>query len=180
MGKIFERELKGILSANEDVLERVTKTCDPGERACYMMIKEKSFMVIRGAGSLGVDLVAIRDGMSFPIEVKSSSSDTLRFSRSEKLIIQAQEMIDDCKRVGLVPLYAFRLKGKRGDAWRMFTLDIGPLDETYKGMPKLIYGYLSKVRPSKEGNYIMRWNDGKKLSEFIEYVNHMSGGRPRQ
>jgi len=166
MGRIFERELKGILSANEDVLARVTKTCDLEERAGYMKIRETPFMVVRGAGSLGVDLVAIRSGLSLPIEVKSSTSDVLRFSRSEKLVIQAQEMIDDCKRVGLMPVYAFRYKRQRGDAWRIFTLDVGRLD----GRLKLVYERLPKIAPSKEGNLIMRWNDGMPLSKFIEYL----------
>ena len=166
MGKIFERELKGILKADEDVLRRVTKTCSYEEKAGYMRIQERPFMVIRGAGSLGIDIVAIRYGVSLPIEVKSSASDVLRFSRSEKLAIQAEEMMEDCKRVGLMPIYAFRHKGQRGDAWRIFTLDIGPLN----GRLKLIYNRLPKIAPSKEGNLIMRWKEGMPLSKFIDYV----------
>ena len=166
MGKIFERELKGILNANEDVLARVTKTCDAMERMGYLRIREKPFMVVRGAGSLGVDLVAISAGLSLPIEVKSSTSDVLRFSRNENLAIQAQEMIDDCRRVGLMPIYAFRYKRQRGDAWRIFTLDVGPLN----GRLKPVYQRLPKIMPSKEGNLIMRWNDGMPLSRFIDYV----------
>src|SRR4030043_1441073 len=156
MGRIFERELKGILRADPDMLVRVTKTCDEDERTAYYRIKERPFMVIRGAGSLGVDLVAIRSDMSLPIEVKSSVSDVLRFSRSEKLAIQAQEMMDDCRRVGLMPIYAFRYKRHRGDAWRVFTLDIGPLN----GRLKVVYSRLPKIAPSKEGHLTMRWHDG--------------------
>jgi len=166
MGKIFERELKGILSANEAVLARVTRTCDMGEKESYLRIREKPFMVVRGAGSLGVDLVAISSGLSFPIEVKSSTSDVLRFSRSEKLAIQAQEMMDDCRKVGLMPIYAFRFKRQRGDAWRVFTLDVGPLN----GRVRPVYDRLPKIEPSKEGNLIMRWKDGMPLSAFIDYV----------
>jgi Holliday junction resolvase len=178
MGKIFERELKGILSANDDVLARVTKTCSPEEKSGYLRIRENPFMVIRAAGSLGVDLVAIRDGMSFPIEVKSSTADVLRFSRSEKLLIQAEEMIKDCRRVNLVPLYAYRYKGRRGDAWKIFTLEMGELDmNTYSGIPKLIYGQLPRVRPSKDGNFIMRWKDGWPLSKFIDYTITLAGRR---
>ena len=166
MGKVFERELKGILSANKDILARVTKTCSVEERAGYLSIEDKPFMVIRGAGSLGVDLVAIRDGLSLPIEVKSSTSAVLRFSRSEKLATQAREMMDDCRRVGLMPIYAFRHKGHRGDAWRIFTLDIGDIN----GRLKVMYERLPKIEPSKEGNLIMRWKDGMPLSKFIDYV----------
>lgn len=166
MGRIFERELKGILRAEDDMLARVTKTCDEDEKESYYRIKERPFMVVRGAGSLGVDLVAIRSDLSLPIEVKSSVSDVLRFSRSEKLAIQAQEMMDDCRRVGLMPVYAFRFKRHRGDAWRVFTLDVGPIN----GRLRVVYQRLPKITPSKDGNLIMRWHDGMPLSKFIDYL----------
>lgn len=166
MGRIFERELKGILSADENILSRITKTCDQHERDGYYRITERPFMVIRGAGSLGVDLVAVRSDLSLPIEVKSSTNDVLRFSRSEKLAIQAQEMIDDCRRVGLMPLYAFRYKRQRGDAWRVFTLDVGDVN----GRLRVVYARLPKITPSKDGNLIMRWHDGMPLSKFIDYL----------
>ncbi len=170
MGRIFERELKGILRADEGMLERVTKTCNASEKGSYYNIREKPFMVIRGAGSLGVDLVAIRSDISLPIEVKSSINDVLRFSRNEKLAIQAQEMMDDCRRVGLMPIYAFRYKRQRGDAWRIFTLDVGPLN----GRLRLIYSRLPKITPSKDGNLIMRWEEGMPLNKFIDYLVTLS------
>jgi Holliday junction resolvase len=148
------------------MLVRVTKTCDEHERKAYYRICERPFMVIRGAGSLGIDIVAIRSDISLPIEVKSSVSDVLRFSRNEKLAIQAREMMDDCRRVGLMPIYAFRYKRQRGDAWRIFTLDVGPIN----GRLKVVYSRLPKIAPSKEGNLIMRWHDGMPLSKFIDYI----------
>ena len=166
MGRIFERELKGILKADEDMLARVTKTCEDVEREAYYRIRERPFMVIRGAGSMGVDLVAIRSDLSLPIEVKSSVNDVLRFSKNEKLAVQAQVMINDCRRVGLMPVYAFRYKRQRGDAWRIFTLDVGPIN----GRLKVVYQRLPKVTPSKDGNLIMRWHDGMPLSKFIDYM----------
>jgi Holliday junction resolvase len=166
MGRIFERELKGILRADEDMLARVTKTCDGGEKEGYYRIRERPFMVIRGAGSMGVDLVAIRSDLSLPIEVKSSVNDVLRFSRSEKLAVQAKAMMDDCSRVGLMPVYAFRYKRQRGDAWRVFTLDVGQIN----GRLKVVYQRLPKIAPSKDGNLIMRWHDGMPLSKFIDYL----------
>jgi Holliday junction resolvase len=166
MGRIFERELKGILRGEEEMLARVTKTCDEHERSSYYRIQERPFMVVRGAGSLGVDLVAIRSDLSLPIEVKSSVNDVLRFSRSEKLAVQAQEMMNDCRKVGLMPIYAFRFKRQRGDAWRVFTLDVGPIN----GRLRVVYQRLPKIAPSKEGNLIMRWHDGMPLSKFIDYM----------
>jgi Holliday junction resolvase len=171
MGRIFERELKGILRADEDMLARVTKTCSDTERNGYMRIRERPFMVVRAAGSLGVDLVALSADLSLTIEVKSSVSDVLRFSRNEKLVIQVQEMIDECGRVGLVPLYAFRYKRQRGDAWRIFTP--GGIVPTC-GRQKLLYDKLPKISPSREGNLIMRWQEGMPLSEFIDYITFVT------
>jgi hypothetical protein len=75
-------------------------------------------------------------------------------------------MMDDCRRVGLMPIYAFRYKRQRGDAWRIFTLDVGPIN----GRLKVVYSRLPKIAPSKEGNLIMRWHDGMPLSKFIDYI----------
>jgi Holliday junction resolvase len=55
MGSVYERELKKLLTANR-------------------------FLVVRAAGSLGVDLVAINSNVAFPIEVKASRTTRLQFS----------------------------------------------------------------------------------------------------
>lgn len=165
-GRIFERELKGILAADELMLERVTKTCSREEKAGYQRIKRRPFLVIRAAGSLGVDLVALRSDLGMPIEVKSSVSEVLRFSRNEKLALQAQQMLAECGRAGLMPIYAFRHKRQRGDAWRIFTLEVSGLD----GRLGLLHRRLPKLRLSKEGNLIMRWREGMPLSKFIDYL----------
>jgi hypothetical protein len=65
-----------------------------------------------------------------------------------------------------MPIYAFRYKRHRGDAWRIFTLDVGPIN----GRLKVVYSRLPKITPSKEGNLIMRWHDGMPLSKFIDYM----------
>ncbi|HEC80881.1 MAG TPA: Holliday junction resolvase, partial [Thermoplasmatales archaeon] len=79
-GSNYERELKGILQGDKSTLLSVTKSCSPVEREKYMMILEKPFVVVRAAGSYGVDLVAVRGDVSFLAEIKSSNSDTLHFS----------------------------------------------------------------------------------------------------
>ena len=45
-------------------------------------------------------------------------------------------------------------------------LDVGRLD----GRLRPVYERLPKITPSKEGNLIMRWNDGMPLSKFIDYL----------
>ncbi len=166
-GGDYERELKGILQADAQVLHRVTKTCTEYQELQYFKIQRKPFIVIRAAGSFGVDLVALRGDVSFPIEVKSSVSRTIRFSRNERVKEQAERMQDECARAGLVPIYAFRLKRVRGDTWRMFAL---PQEKNVQGKLRIINDRMPKVDTTKAGNYVLRWDDGMTLADFIDYV----------
>ena len=169
-GAVYERELKGILSGDKKIIDRFLKKLSDEERGNYMKITERPFMVLRAAGSLGVDLIAIRSDFSFPIEVKSSKNKILRFtqnsSRGQK---QAEEIIRECEKTGVIALYAFRLKSYRGDPWRMFSL---PLRNSPKGWMGYIYEILPKISITREGNYILHWDEGMPLNEFISYLNY--------
>lgn len=163
----YERELKAILEGEEKTLLKITKTCNSLEKNNYSKISDKPFAVVRGAGSLGIDLVAVRGDISFLTEVKTSISDTLHFSSvSGKLQKQAEVMKNVCEKTKTLPVYAFRLKGQRGDSWRFFTLDVNGLD----GVANIIHRRLPKLDKSKTGNYVMRWNEGMPLSDFISYL----------
>ena len=166
-GDRYERELKYLLAGDEKTIRTMIKTCDDTEKCGYTSVLENPFVVIRAAGSLGVDLVALRWDFSFPIEVKSSSDTLLRFSKNPRLAEQADKMIDDCRRASLIPIYAFRLKGYRGDPWRIFSL---PLDHELKGRMKLMQNAVPKAEVNANGNFMMRWENGMKLSKFIEYM----------
>ena len=153
----YERELKGILEGEKKVLTKITKTCSALEKDNYLKIFNKPFTVIRAAGSVGVDLVAVRGDISFLTEVKSSVSNTLHFSSiSGKLQKQADDMCKACEKTKTLPVYAFRLKSHRGDSWRFFTINIKGLE----GTANVIHRRLPKLGKSKTGNYIMRWQDG--------------------
>ena len=167
-GDTYERELKALLAGDEKAVAKMVKTCNAMETAAYNTMLMEPFLVIRAAGSLGVDLVALRWDFSFPIEVKSSSDQVLHFSRSQRLIEQADTMLGECKRCHLVPIYAFRLKGFRGDPWRVFTI---PTDHEFKGRHSVLYRRLPKLEVSNSGNYIMRWEEGMKLSDFLMYTD---------
>jgi Holliday junction resolvase len=163
----YERELKGILEAEEKTLLKITKTCSVIEKDNYFKIKLKPFAVIRAAGSLGIDLVAARGDISFLTEVKTSFDETLHFSRvSGKLQEQAQAMKTICEKTKTLPVYAFRTKGKHGDTWRIFTFDMAGLE----GRISVVHKRLPKLKESKSGNFIMRWNEGMPLSDFISYL----------
>jgi Holliday junction resolvase len=167
MSSQYERELKNILEGETKILERVTKTCSPLERDDYFSVMTKPFAVVRAAGSLGVDLVALRGDVSFMVEIKSSIGETLHFSSvSGKLQEQALRMCETCEKTKTLPVYAFRLKGYRGDSWRLFTMDLNGLE----GRAQILHRRLPKLPQSKSGSYIMRWKEGLPLSKFIRYL----------
>ncbi len=167
---IFERELKGILSGDETMVRKVSRTSPADVHFAYLKILEKPFIVIRAAGSFGVDLVAIRGDFSFPIEVKASSYKTIRFSESSgRASKQAEELMAECRRASVFPIYAFRLKGVRGnDAWRIFTVDMG--EDNVEGIARMVYNILPKVHITKAGNIALKFEEGMPLHKFIDYL----------
>jgi Holliday junction resolvase len=167
MSSVYERELKGILEGDEKTLSKVTKTCSVLEKENYYLTQKKPFIVVRAAGSFGVDLVALRGDISFLMEIKSSNTNTLHFSSVDgKLQRQAEKMQYECEKTRTLPVYGFRLKGHGGDSWRLFTLEIHQLE----GRAKILYNRLPKLSVSKNGNFIMRWEDGLPLADFLIYL----------
>ena len=163
----YERELKGILEGQSKILKKITKTCSVVEKDNYFKIQNKPFIVVRAAGSLGIDLVATRGDISFLTEVKTSVSQILHFSSmGGKPQKQAEEMQKVCEKTKTLPIYAFRNKGYRGDSWRIFTLDVKGLE----GRNSVVYRRLPKIKKSKSNNFVMRWNEGMLLSDFISYI----------
>ena len=173
-GDVYERELKALLSGDSKAIAKMVKTCSAMETASYNRMLAEPFLVIRAAGSLGVDLVALRWDFSFPIEVKSSAEYTLHFSRSARLGEQADWMLQECSKSMILPIYAMRLKKSgnsvKGDPWRLFCI---PCDFELKGSAGLLQRRLPKLTKGPSGNYIMNWNEGMKLSDFFRYANAM-------
>lgn len=167
-GDIYERELKYLLSGDRKSIGKMVKTCNPTETGAYSSMSDFPFLVIRAAGSFGVDLVALRGDYSFPIEVKSSEKEVLYMSRSEKLTEQVNRMLEECDRSHIIAVYAYRLKGVRGDPWRIFTV---PSEAEFKGKAALLRRRIPALDVSRSGNFVMRWGEGMKLSDFIAYMN---------
>lgn len=170
---IYEREIKSILSGNEKIINKIGLFFPPEVINNFRLIKKIPFIVIRGAGSLGFDLVALRGEFAFPIEVKCSSSDTIRFSTaSGRLEKQANIYIKQCIRSRLVPIYIYRKKSQEKrldyDPWRLFTLQLSSLELT--GRSKLIYERIPKISETVYGYKIVRWSEGLPLNKFIEYI----------
>jgi Holliday junction resolvase len=163
----YERELKNILEGELKTLTKITKTCSVLEKMNYSKISDKPFAVIRAAGSFGIDLVATRGDISFLTEVKSSIEETIHFSNiGGKLQEQAETMKKMCEKTKTLPIYAYRTKGKRGDSWRIFTMDLDNLE----GRLSVVHKRLPKLKKTKKGYFIMKWNEGMPLSDFISYL----------
>ncbi|MGQ0535857.1 MAG: Holliday junction resolvase [Methanobacteriota archaeon] len=174
MGSVFERELKGILGADEGALRRIVRSVPPLAGENYHKIRPSPFLVVRAAGSLGVDLVAVRGDVSFPIEVKASADDVVRFSRNERIRQQADSMRETCSRAGVIPLYAFRRKGLHpgADPWSVFALDLGDRGPC-RGMARVVYGLLPKADRTREGNEVLRFAGGMPLNRFIDRLHFL-------
>lgn len=169
MGSSYERELKGILTGDEGALRDASRTLDPEQERHYRWTAENPFLVVRGAGSLGVDLVALRGEFSFPIEVKAASQEVVHFSASSgEYHEQAEEMAELCGEAGVVPLYAFRLKGKRGDAWRVYSL---PLESGLDGKAGRLQKKIPNISRTRQDNFVLRWSEGRPLHSFFEYLD---------
>ena len=167
----YERELKNILSGDKEVIEDLTKTCSEDQKEAYYKVQNIPFLVVRGAGSLGVDLVAVRGDVSFLIEVKSSKDDVLYLSDQKRLKEQAEEIEKICDETKLLPIYAYRLKRHRGDKWRLFTMDIEGLSKKYR----LLNKKLPSVKTTVHDNYKLPWEDGMPLSELLGYLSRLLG-----
>ncbi len=167
----YERELKSILTGDEETIENLTKTCSEEETDDYLKVTDIPFLVVRGAGSLGVDLVAVRGDVSFLIEVKSSKKEVLYLSDQKRLTEQAERIKEICTETKLLPIYAYRLKGHRGDKWRVFTLHIDGLSKKYRVLNKK----LPNVKTTTHDNYKIPWYDGMPLSDFISYLDRLLG-----
>lgn len=161
----YERELRDILVGDLDTYQSMIQNLPLGERAGYESIRNMRFLVVRSAGSLGLDLVALRGEFSFPIEVKASAVKKLRLSRNKRLQEQYQELIKLSSDARVLPLYAYRLKGVRNqDPWRIYAVRIPDLPPNISLMAQQI----PTLSSTNQGNLQMEWDEGMKLSAFLQ------------
>lgn len=165
----YERELKELLQGDPDAVERYCRSLPPVDRVAMRSASRAPFLVVRAAGSLGFDLVAMRSELAFPVEVKASRQDTIHFSAaSGRAAEQLAEHRRRVEHVGLIALYAYRRIGHRdGDPWRIFT---APTPPPPGRVLSLVRKRLPIVDSTAQGNAVLRWNDGMPLVRFLEAV----------
>lgn len=168
----YERELKGLLQGDREAVDRYSRALDPGDRVTLRQAAKTPFLVVRAAGSLGFDLVALRNEFAFPVEVKASSHDTIHFTAaSGRAADQLEEHRRSVERVGLIVLYAYRFVGHRsGDPWRIFAAPT----LTPPGRLGILRQRLPSVDQTRQGNAVLRWNDGMPLVRFLERVSFLT------
>lgn len=167
MGSQYERELRAVLAGIRKGVEAVTRSCDPVAKAKAMQVVERPFLVVRAAGS-GMegsgDLLALRGDMCFPIEVKTSKKAKLYLSG--RTWDQYQSMVYEGKRCDLMPLYAYRLKGVRGDSWRIFRVEVGKLS----GRLGILTRRIPPLPLTRNGKEFLDWEQGMPLHQFLSLV----------
>ena len=153
----YERELREVLSGTEKGVNAVTRSCTNEEKERMAFIARRPFLVVRAAGS-GMegsgDLVALRGDCCFPIEVKSTRAEKLYFSGRTK--DQLLAMIREGERSGLMPLYAHRRKGVRGDSWRIFRVETTGLKGTLARLAPMI----PALPLTRNGSPFIDWEKG--------------------
>lgn len=166
-GAQYERELRHVLAGIPDGVRAVTRSCTESERAQARLVIEKPFLVVRAAGS-GIegsgDLLALRGDICFPIEVKTSKKKKIYLSGRLAEQYSALEKIGE--KCGLMPLYAFRLKGVRGDSWRIFRIDSGELE----GKLSILARRIPVCPLTSTGKPHLFWDQGMPLHKFLALV----------
>jgi Holliday junction resolvase len=162
----YERELRSLLEGERATLRHYARYLAPEQRATLDHLEQGPFLVVRAAGSHGFDLVAMRGGFAFPIEAKASAEKVIRFSSaSGRMSEQLHDHLEAAKRGGLVVLYAYRHLGLRdGEPWRLFTPE---LDHHHRGRVEVLRNHLPAIERTREGNGVLRWENGLPLSDFL-------------
>jgi len=168
----YERELKDLLQGEPSAVRSYAKGLEPTDRSEFERIIDAPFLVIRAAGSLGLDLIALRRDFAFPLEVKSSAEETIRFTAAGgRGLLQLEAHRKAVAQVGLTVLYAYRRVGYREpDPWRMY---IGTKAPT-RGILNLVCRRLPTFDTTRDGNEIIRWDQGMPLSRFLATVRFLT------
>ena len=172
VGSQYERELRSVLAGEINGVRAVTRSCSEAERSLAMRVTNRPFLVVRapGSGSEGTgDLLALRGDICFPIEVKSSKKPRLYLSgRTFDQLKSLKEMGERC---GLLPLYAYRLKGVRGDSWRIMKVEVEGLTGKLRHLSRSI----PPLPLTSRGTPHLDWNAGMPVHRFLSLICSSEG-----
>ncbi len=168
----YERELRTLLQGDEAAVRAYLRILPAEDRSSFERLIAEPYLVIRGAGSLGFDLVALRREIAFPLEVKAASGDVIRFAdASGRADLQLAAHRRAVGRSGLTVLYAYRRLGRHGqEPWRIFLASEVPAS----GSLRFVCRRLPPVSTTREGHGILRWEEGMPLSRFLHTVRALT------
>ena len=172
MGTSYERELRSVLAGEIKGVRAVTRSCSEVELAKAMRVVKWPFLVVRapGSGSEGTgDLLALRGDMCFPIEVKTSKGE--RIYLSGRTMDQYNSLKSTGEKCGLLPLYAFRLKGVRGDSWRIMKVEVEGLTGKLRHLSRSI----PPLPLTSRGTPHLDWNAGMPVHRFLSLICSSEG-----
>jgi Holliday junction resolvase len=174
-GSAYERELLHVLAGSSDGVDAVTRSCSPEERVRMRSIIEAPFLVVRapGSGSEGTgDLLVLRGDAAFPIEVKCSKESRLYLSG--RTLDQLDALVATGERTGLMPLYAYRLKGTRGDSWRIFRVETSHVS----GHMERLVAHVPLLPLTSRGRPHLDWDQGLPLNRFVHLLSTFAARKP--
>ena len=174
MSGVYERELRAVLAGEKKGVYAITRSCTEVERSLALQVCERPFLVVRapGRGSEGTgDILALRGDICFPIEVKSSKKDKIYLSGRTK--DQYDALMTTGERCGLMTLYAFRLKGVRGDSWRIMKVPVNGLTGKLRSLSRSI----PNVPLTRGGKPYLNWQEGMPLHRFLSLISRSDGAR---
>ena len=174
-GSAYERELLHVLAGSPDGVHAVTRSCTPEERVRMRSIIEAPFLVVRapGSGTEGTgDLLVLRGDAAFPIEVKCSKEPRLYLSG--RTLDQHDALVATGERTGLMPLYAYRLKGKRGDSWRIFRVKTSHVS----GHMERLVAHVPLLPLTSRGRPHLDWEQGLPLNRFVHLLSTFAARKP--
>ena len=77
------------------------------------------------------------------------------------------------ERCGLLPLYAYRLKGVRGDSWRIMRVEVDSLTGKLRHLSRSI----PKLPLTRNGTPHLNWESRMPLHRFLALVCRADGAR---
>jgi Holliday junction resolvase len=159
--------LRQVIAGVPAGVEAVIKSCTEQQKEKMRLAITRPFLVVRAAGS-GMegsgDLLALRGDICFPIEVKTTKASKLYLSG--RTMAQYLAMVNEGQRCNLMPLYAHRRKGIRGDSWMIFRVETNNL----KGRLRQLAKSIPPFPLNRNGTPYLNWDDGMPLHKFIALV----------
>lgn len=162
-GGNYERELKKIFEGDKEKINQLCKTLPEEVVPAYKQMIDCPFLVVRGAGSLGIDLIVMRNVHYFAFEVKSSKNKTIYLSGDNRLSEQADKMKELSEELNIRMYYPQRLKTKKHiEKWKMFRVKTK--------VSNIVGTNIPAVPCTVHGNRKLEFDEGLPLSDFLNAV----------